>query len=387
MLASLADETCRWLCMSTAPTRSSLSVARRKVSVESFRQVLHQLVDHVSGLLPGALKHFSGDRRFIAVDATSLVCPNTPSLVKNLDRPHWSPWLLAHYPRAMVVVAFDVVRRLPLEWVLLEKGTGERAAIEPLLKRFRRGDVVIMDRGYPSRAVLASLVRSGVDVVMRMTAGKAGAWPEVKKFLDSGAKTAVIDYTWAKGKTVAIRLIRRNPPPGRPLKHQKRETMIVLTTLLPKHGFEAKDILDLYGKRWDIESLFREIKEAFGIERFHARTLDGIQQEIATVLMWIALIAVIHGAVQDGLTDGKRANRTVSREIARVCILSAIEGRMPDIPRFITEARRHSYKPRPGRSFPRVSRIPYGRFRNRSATKRQFQNPPGNYEAVNRASP
>ena len=268
MLAGLADETCRWLCLSAIPTRSSLSVARRKVPVASLRQVLHELVDHVSGLLPGAMKYFSENRRFIAVDATSLVCPNTPSLLKSLDRPHWSPWLLAHYPRAMVVVAFDVVRRLPLEWVLLEKGTGERAAIEPLLKRFRSGDVVLMDRGYPSRAVLASLVRSGVDVVMPMTAGKAGAWPEVKKFLNSGAKTAVIEYTWEKGKTVAVRLILRNPPAGRPLKHQKREMMIVLTTLLPKHGFEAKDILDLYGKRWDIESLFREMKEAFGIERF-----------------------------------------------------------------------------------------------------------------------
>jgi Transposase DDE domain len=369
ILTGLSDETCRWLQLAKAPTRSSLSAARRKVSVESFRQVLHKLVDHASGLLPGTFTHHHGERRFIAIDATSLVCPKTSALIDELDRPHWNPWLVAHYPRAVVVVAFDILRRLPLEWVLLAKGTGERAAIEPLLKRFRPGDVAIMDRGYPSRALLNSLVTHGVDVVMRMTAGKAGAWPEVKKFLTSGAKTAVIDCKLEGGKMASVRLVRRNPPVGRPLKHQKREIMVVLTTLLPRHGFEAKDILELYGKRWGIESLFREMKEAFGIERFHARTLDGVQQEIATVLMWIALIAVMHGAVQEGLTDDKRANRVVSREIARVCILSAIDGKVPDVERFITEARRHAYKPRPGRSFPRVSKIPYGRFRNRSATK------------------
>ena len=366
LLTSLAEETCRWLGWANAPTRSSLSVARRKVPVATFRRVLHQLVDHLSGILPGALRHHI-DRRFFAVDATSLVCPRSPSLLKNLSRPHVNQWLLAHYPRALVVVAFDVIRRLPLEWVLLPKGRGERAAMAPLMNRLRRGDVLILDRGYPARWLLASFISHGVDVVMRMTAAKAGSWPEVQDFIASGAKAAVISISLGNGKFADVRLLRRNPPRGRPLKHQRRETMVVLTTLLPRQGFEAQDIFDLYGRRWDIESLFREMKEAFTIERFHARTLDGIQQEIATVLMWMALTAVIQAAVQDGLTDGKRANRTACREVARICLVNAIAGRATNVERLITEARRHAYKPRPGRSFPRVSKLPFGRTKNRSA--------------------
>lgn len=365
-LTSLAEESFRLLGWSGAPTKSSLSVARRKVPVATFRQVLHRLVEHLSDLLPGSLRHHD-DRRFIAVDATSLVCPRSATLLKNLSRPHMNPWVLAHYPRALVVVAFDVLRRLPLEWILLPKGRGERTAMAPLLAGLRRNDVVILDRGYPARWLLESIVAHGVDVVMRMTSAKAGSWPEVQRFIASGAKTAVITIALGHGKTADVRLIRRNPPRGRPLKHQRREIMVVLTTLLPRHGFETKDILDLYGRRWDIESLFREMKEAFTIERFHARTLDGIQQEIATVLMWIALTAVIHAAVQDGLTDGKRANRTACREAARVSLVNAIAGRPTNIERLIIEARRHAYKPRPGRSFPRESKLPFGRFRNRSA--------------------
>ncbi len=364
LLTSLAEETCRWLGWANAPSRSSLSVARSKVPIASFRQVLHQLVDHLGDLLPGTMLHHV-DRRFFAVDATSMVCPRTPSLLKELDRPHANPWVLAHYPRALVVVAFDVARRLPLDWVLLPKGRGERSAMEPLLGRLRRGDVVILDRGYPARWLLHSFVSHGVDVVMRMTAAKIGSWPEVQRFLASGAKTAVISIALGKGETTDVRLIRRNPPRGRPLKHQSRETMVVLTTLLPRHGFETKDIFDLYGRRWDIESLFREMKEAFTIERFHARTLDGIQQEIATVLMWIALTAVIHAAVQAGLTDGKRANRTACREVARICLVNAIAGRVTNVENLITEARRHAYKPRQGRSFPRESKLPFGRTKNR----------------------
>jgi len=365
LLTSLAEETCRWLGWANTPTRSSLSVARGKVPVATFRQVLHRLVDHLSGLVPGSWRHHD-DRRFVAVDATSLVCPRSPSLLKKLDRPHARPFVLTHYPRALVVVAFDVIRRLPLEWILLPKGRGERAAAEPLLRRLRPRDVMILDRGYPARWLLESFVDHGIDVVMRMTAAKAGSWPEVARFLASGAATEVITMTIGKGKTVTVRLLRRNPPRGRPLKHQRRETMVILTTLLPRHGFEAKDIFDLYGRRWDIESLFREMKESFTIERFHARTLEGIQQEIATVLMWIALTAVIHAAVQDGLTDGKRANRTACREVARICLVNAIAGRPTNIERLIAEARRHAYKPRLGRSFPRVSQLPFGRSRHRA---------------------
>jgi hypothetical protein len=365
VLTDLAQESCRALGVVTATAKSSLSVARRKVPVAVFCQVLHQLVDHLGRLLPGDFGHHA-NRRFFAVDATSLVCPRNQQTMRDLDSPAYNPWLFAHYPRALVVVAFDVVRRLPLEWVLLKKGTGERAAAEPLLKRLQRGDVMIMDRGYPARWLLALFVDHGVDVVMRMTAVKAGAWPEVKKFLASGAKTAVIDCKLDKKRTVQVRLIRRPAPRGRPLKHQKRDTMVILTTLLPKHGFEAKDIIELYGKRWGIETLFREMKEAFGIERFHARTTDGIQQEIATVLMWVALTSAIHAAVQEGLTDGKRANRTVSREIARICLAKALDdGNVAKIDAMITEARRHAYKPRPGRSFPRESKLPFGRSKRR----------------------
>ncbi len=343
VLTDLAQESCRALGVVAATAKSSLSVARKKVPVEVFRQVLHQLVDHLGRLLPGDLGHHT-NRRFFALDATSLVCPRNRETLRDLDAPAYNPWLFAHYPRALVVVAFDVVRRLPLDWVLLKKGTGERAAAKPLLNRLRRGDVMIMDRGYPARWLLALFVNHGVDVVMRMTAVKAAAWPEVKRFLASGAKTAVIDCRLDDDRTVTVRLIRRPALKGRPLKHhKKREAMVILTTLLPRHGFEAKDIIDLYGKRWGIETLFREMKEAFGIERFHARTTDGIQQEIATVLMWVALTSAIHAAVQDGLTDGKRANRTVSREIARICLAKALDGREPArIEAMITEARRHA---------------------------------------------
>ncbi len=53
VLTDLAQESCRALGVVAATTKSSLSVARKKVSVAVFRQVLHQLADHFCPLLPG----------------------------------------------------------------------------------------------------------------------------------------------------------------------------------------------------------------------------------------------------------------------------------------------------------------------------------------------
>lgn len=82
--------------------------------------------------------------------------------------------------------------------------------------------------------------------------------------------------------------------------------------------------------------------------------------------MWIALTSAIHATVQAGLADGKRANRTVSREIARICLTRALDGQTTEkLDAMITQARRHAYKPRPGRSFPRESKLPFGRTKKR----------------------
>jgi hypothetical protein len=264
-------------------------------------------------------------------------------------------------------VAFDIVRRLPLDWAMLPKGRGERAAMTPLLETLGRGDVAIMDRGFPARWLLAMLVDRGIDVVMRMTSAKAGSWPEIVEFLASGSKSAVISCNLSKGRSVTVRLVRKNARLGRPKKHQDApETMVIMTTLLPRDGFEHADIVELYSQRWGIETLFREMKDAFEIERFHAQSLKGIEQEIAAVIAWIALSAVLKDHLEAELADGRKVNGTMCRAAIESLLLAAWRGE--DIARILNiwlgEIRRYAYKPRPGRSFPRVCKRPQKRFFN-----------------------
>lgn len=304
-------------------------------------------------------------RRFIAIDGVRLICPRTIETLRRLSRPRYSPWLLSHYPQALVVVAFDVIRRMPLEWALLPKGRGERAAMQPLLTTLRRGDVAILDRGFPARWLFRLLHDHGVDVVVRMTAAAQGAWPEVERFLRSQAQTAVVSCELDDGRSITVRLVRKSFRVGRPRKHQRAETMVILTTLLPRDGFEAKDIIDLYSRRWGIETLFREMKEAFTIERFRSRSLKGIEQEVSAVLAWLALSAVLQDHIEHALGDGRRAVMSLCRSAVEELLLADWRGDDIDaaIDSWTEHLRRYAYKPRPGRSFERKTKRPWGRFR------------------------
>ena len=110
-----------------APAKSTFSDARGKVSIEVFRWLLEQVSKLAGRMRSSRLTKKS--RRFFAVDGVNLVVPSSKELRQSFERPKYNSWLRAHYPQAKVLVSFDVLRRVPLEFTMLAKGIGERAGL------------------------------------------------------------------------------------------------------------------------------------------------------------------------------------------------------------------------------------------------------------------
>jgi hypothetical protein len=366
MLSTFVDDTAELLGWSRRPHASSLTRARRLLPVEACRSMLRQLTERISAFAPRRFAHPSG-RRFIGIDGTHFIVPRTRQTLAAMDRPGGrNPWMKAHHPQALTVVAVDLLKRLPLDWALLPKGKGEREGAKRLLDVFQPGDVAVLDRGYPSHEFLGHLLERKIAVVMRLPATLSGSWREVHEFLASGAKDTTCETTLPDGSKATIRLIRHNFRPGRPKRHQKAQPMVVLTTLTAVDGFPAEEIIRLYQARWGVETLLREVKVGFDIERFHARSLNGIEQEIAAVLIWIALGSTVEHAAEAGLPEGRRVQRNLCHAAATRILRAWMEGDDPwrqfeiEVPRM----QGFNTAPRPGRSFPRERKAPHGRFRN-----------------------
>jgi hypothetical protein len=322
----------------------------------------------VCGLLP------------VAVDGTILHTPRSSELLRIFSVPKDRQGQdLCHYPQALLVSAWDVVRRIPLAWTLGSFADSERGLFLALLHQLPGNALLILDRGYPSDVVFGRILDSKRHFVARMVASAGGAWKEVTAFLATGKRDAVVSVEVGEGasrRQVPLRMVRRAFTRGRPGKHQKRDTMVVITSLLDQ-TLTARDLCRLYGERWGIETIYRELKAIAIVEHWHGRSLALIRQELIILLVWFCCASICAADARETRHHGPdgtwcwRANtRRVFEAIAGIFDCLMADGFKP--PEVVDELRRRAdsalrsicrwlLKIRPGRSFSRVPLHPYAR--------------------------
>lgn len=366
---------------SQTPDHAGFARARTRVSTAEFGRVLdlargwaQEQLRHVESLIPG--------RDLVAIDGTILHLPRTAALRRRFAIPKDRIGLEQyHYPQALLVSAWDVARRIPLAWTLSAITRGERELLRGILDALPAACVLIMDRGYPARDLLGAILASGRDLVVRMTSAESGSWPEVAAFLAGGKRSATVEVTVGAGRTrrtVCLRLVRRVFGPGRPARHQQRETMVILTSL-PTATIDDEGICRVYAARWGVETIYREMKAVAEVERWHGRTPDLIEQELLALMLWFTIGAVFAEATTPPPAEGQERQRPNTRRVfdAVGVVLEALfcsamsTGRVAEL--FLARAddairhiRRTIQRVRPRRSYARKALHPYARFRGNS---------------------
>lgn len=348
------------------PTLASISIARRKVSIGVCREVLHSLVGRCSAIISPHKLPF-GKRRIIAFDGTRIVVPRSRDTARKMARPKRPDGTMVHNPQGLVVMAADLFRRLPLDWSLTGKGIGERTSMQSLVERLplQAGDVAVMDRGFPSRHLFATLIEKGIDIVARMSASQQNAWKELQPFLASKSKSAKITLLLPgadKEISVQVSVVERERRRGPARKGTKKERMVIVSTLTEKDGFDRKTLLKLYAARWGIESLFKELKSFMQTEDFHSKTVHGCEQELVAAMIWMALASFMQHEAERTL-DGKRVVRADCLRASSDLLFVVLSGRafQEQIDADIEGLRQFAYKPQTNRHYPRECKRPFGR--------------------------
>jgi hypothetical protein len=175
---------------------------------------------------------------------------------------------------------------------LLESATGnlhvhESVLFRGLWNKLKKGDVVLADRGFSSYAALASLQKRGVDSVMRLhqgrradfTAGKA-LGPEDRlvtwqKPVQRTEAWSVAEFA-ALPETLTLRMIHlRVESPG-----FRTRSVVLVTTLLDPEIYPADAIRELYGKRWNVELHFQQIKVSLAMDVLRCKSPELIEREV-----------------------------------------------------------------------------------------------------------
>ena len=226
-------------------------------------------------------------RHVKVVDGTGLSMPDTPENQKDF------PQLASQtegcgFPLIKLVGCFCLASGALLHWAEGTKHVHESKLFRKLFEFFKRGDIILTDRGFCSYVAIAILQQTGVDSVMRLHQARPS---DLSKGRRLGPDDSLV--TWQKPKrkprgctdedwrctpdTLTLRLVyvSVNVPGFR------TQSLVVATTLTDPIRYPAADIAKLYLRRWAVELFFRDIKITLGMDVLRCQTPDMVRKEIA----------------------------------------------------------------------------------------------------------
>lgn len=277
---------------------SCVSRARGKVSWKFFGSLFKKAVDLTYRFWPEKPGDTWKGLNVFAIDSSKYTLPAREALRKEFDACSGLEYRnKGHYPLCMVTTAYDLFRHFPVARTVVKTNSSERDQAKLLMDQLPDHGVVIFDEGYPSIEIMDYLQKhyAGYFLFRNPASGTVNA---VMDFIASEKAEDIIcilpgkhyqqemkdkaKLKALKKANIRVRAIRLQAPDGK--------LSVLLTNLLDTNAYSRQDIIDLYFKRWDIETYYRDEKESLQIETFHSRTVNGVLQELFAVV-FLAVIA------------------------------------------------------------------------------------------------
>lgn len=334
---------------------SAFCQARAKLPSELLRQVLHGATHRMESAFPGA-SQWNG-RRVFAVDGCKMNLKRSPELDARFGRPEGG-----HVPMATISALVNVVAQIPYDVVIDRYAACERQMLLGHLDALQAGDVLVLDRGYPSHEVLRILLDNGIDFVVRVPA--TNSFEVIGDLRASGGDDYRVLIPPAKdvrrgGEPIELRAIR--------LVNSSGEESFYLTSLRRAH-FSRAQIAELYHLRWQAEELFKLQKSPYFDQRqFHGKSALGVRQEILAQAIYVVIArfllasAAKHVDARYHDLSVKSAVLALADYLTRLC-LDDPQRAVHCLPRLLERVARTRDKRRPGRSCPRRSFKPGPRW-------------------------
>ena len=269
----------------------ALAKARSKLHVPALWALNDRLIDDVQG--QGQLRLFKG-RRLVCADGTVLApaqraCLRTRSLAAPVQR-----------ALGLYLPGNDLM----LHVAVGPEAEGERQMLFDQLDRLRRGDVLILDRGYPASWLVQALAQRGIDFVIRCDS--AQSWGAARDFLRSGQSQCwgwlspsdaqqAVSWELDGPACMHARLVRHVSSSGRTR---------VLVTSLSEDVASVAELADLYHGRWRIEEAFKRLKHRLGLESVSGLSQHALLVDVATKVLADNLAAHAEQLRQTALENG-----------------------------------------------------------------------------------
>jgi hypothetical protein len=259
--------------------------ARKKLEEQMLSDILEQTAERLEEMTGTGLLN---KRRVIVVDGTGVSMPDTLANQEVWPQPSTQKSGCG-FPVARICACFSLKSGALLSYALGNKKNHELPLFRQQWNTFKRGDILLGDKGFCSYFDTIKVKEQGVDMVVtlarRTPVSAAGSLKRLgpDDLLITwqrpvyNTKLSYSIEAWAK---LPEELILRQIKVAVKYPGFRTQQFYIVTTLLDEVQYPAEELAELYFKRWDVELFFRDIKTTMGMDILRCKTPEMIRKEI-----------------------------------------------------------------------------------------------------------
>ena len=274
--------------------------------------------------------------RLLSADGTRLLLPNHQTIKDEFGTHKFGPNADSERSLALCSILYDVLNLVCIDAQMAPYAASERDLLYQHIEVMRPDDLLLLDRGYPSKALFFLLLAKGIQFCVRM---KDNWWNEVNEFSKSSEKERIVTFKLPKKdrnllkefpewqeKEITCRLIKIALPNG--------EFEILCTSLTDMEKYLHEDFSELYHLRWNEEEAYKLLKCRIELENFSGKTAKAVRQDFyAKVFLMTLCAAYAHPIEEKVRTEFKadeirkhdqKINRTSAIAMTRDILIGAI---------------------------------------------------------------
>lgn len=261
------------------------------------------------------------DRPVFLVDGTGVSMPDTPELIEAFGCTR-SKQYASRFPVARVTVVGLAGVNAIWDYRIDEYRCSEDEQLHEMWHTIPSGAICLFDRYFSSFYNLAKLRQRRIGVLSRLHQRRDPA-----RLIRQGRRLGPNE--WRVPLELAPQLRRRYDDPTLPQRLWVRLIRVrfrrgtarcvhwLVTTLMDPHVHPARELAELYRRRWEIETRLGEIKTTLQADVLRSKTPGGVRRELAAILLghnvvwWLIHLAAEQTAVPAEDISFTAAARTI----------------------------------------------------------------------------
>lgn len=300
--------------------------------------------------------------RLIGIDGTCVSMSDNQELQETFGRTR-SKHGPSRFPIARVVFGFTLKTQITVSHSINHYQTSEQALLQNMLKDFNKGDLIVCDRHFAGANLYVQYKQTGLEFITPLH--QRQNVDRLRKVNEHDPDDFLVKLPLTRKhltkdpslpEYIVVRLIKVQT------KIRGRETTLwLVTSLLNARSYPAREIKDLYKKRWRVETLIGEIKIWLGSDILRSKTAEGIHKELyARIVAGNLIHWLILKAAKKHSKDAERISTTAATRLINCYSLKmseAPEERLPELYEELLDKIASSIVPyRPNRIEPRMKR-------------------------------